>query len=280
MKKTIAICLLLAAVLCFAGCQTQDGQVAYIDAAAAKAVALETAGLTADQAQVSCSDRMTKDGMDYYQVTLTVDGKTYQYQIDALTGVVIDSQLPGNTTSANASLPTGQGTTGEIVAAGGDDSVATADQMQSGDIISQEQAYSKALAHAGLTVDDVTFVQQELERDDGRLYYEIEFYTADRQEYDYEIDAYSGEVLAYDYDAEGYTASATGNTITAEDAKALALSQVPGADVSHIVEFETDYDDGRLEYEGTIIYEQVKYSFEIDGYSGGIRSWEVETMYR
>ena len=51
---------------------------------------------------------------------------------------------------------------------------------------------------------------------------------------------------------------------------------MPGATVDDIRGFETDYDDGRLEYEGRIIYDGIEYEFEIDGYSGAIRSWEAE----
>ena len=51
---------------------------------------------------------------------------------------------------------------------------------------------------------------------------------------------------------------------------------MPGATASNIVEFEVDRDDGRLEYEGTIFYNGMEYEFTIDGYSGAIRSWEVD----
>ncbi|MCD7845568.1 MAG: PepSY domain-containing protein, partial [Oscillospiraceae bacterium] len=67
-------------------------------------------------------------------------------------------------------------------------------------------------------------------------------------------------------------------TITAAEAKSIALAQVPGASSSNIREFETDYDDGRLQYEGKIIYNGMEYEFEIDGYSGAIRSWEAEPV--
>ena len=111
----------------------------------------------------------------------------------------------------------------------------------------------------------------------------MEFYTSDYKEYDYEIDASTGEVVSYDFDAEGYAPPATGNgqsgTITADQAKEKALSQVPGATVSDIWEFETDYDDGRLQYEGKIYYNGMEYEFEIDGYSGAIRSWDAESMF-
>ena len=105
----------------------------------------------------------------------------------------------------------------------------------------------------------------------------MEFYTEDYKEYDYEIDALTGEVYSYDYDAETYfQSSGSGSEITEEEAKALALAQVPGATESDIIKFETDRDDGRIEYEGEILYSGMKYEFEIDAYSGTIRSWEAE----
>lgn len=54
----------------------------------------------------------------------------------------------------------------------------------------------------------------------------------------------------------------------------------PGATASDIREFETDYDDGRTEYEGKIVYDGMEYEFEIDGYSGAIRNWESEPVGR
>ena len=67
--------------------------------------------------------------------------------------------------------------------------------------------------------------------------------------------------------------------LTETEAKKIALAQVPGATESDIREFEVDYDDGRLEYDGSIYYGDMEYEFEIDGYSGAIRSWEVESIY-
>ena len=122
----------------------------------------------------------------------------------------------------------------------------------------------------------------ELDWEHGRQVYEVEFYTNDAREFDYEIDASTGEVLSYDYDAEHYTAPSTGSeggSISQERAKEIALAQVPGAALSDIREFETDYDDGRLEYEGKIFYGGMEYEFTIDGYSGAIREWEADSIY-
>ena len=151
--------------------------------------------------------------------------------------------------------------------------------------ITEDDAKKAALAHAGLTADQVSFARAHQDWDDGRLVYDVEFYTADYQEYDYEIDASTGDVLSYDYDAEHYSrpsATPDGGTaaITADQAREIALAEVPGASVSDIWEFETDRDDGRLEYDCKIVYDGMEYEFSIDGSSGAIMGWESEPIRR
>lgn len=148
--------------------------------------------------------------------------------------------------------------------------------------LTAKEAEEKALAHVGLTPEQVTYIQSKADYEKGRQVYEVEFYTQDGKEYDYEIDADTGEVIGYDYDAEGYAPSAAldGSGLTAEEVKALALANVPGAADADIREFEMDRDDGRIEYEGKIVYDGMEYEFEIDGLSGMIRSWEAEPVGR
>ena len=281
-KAIPALCAagLLALALTGCGGGTAGGQAEYIGIDAAKAVALEAAGVAEDDAVFSTAGLDKRNGMDYYAVDFTADGQSYEYDIDAVTGVVIDSSSGGGTA--------------ETPAAGDDDGTASAPAAASPSpsagqttggqaaAVTEEQARETALSHAGLTADQVTFVRSELDRDDGRLMYDVEFYTSDYKEYDYEIDAATGEILSYDYDAEGYNyqPNATpGTAITAEQARAIALAEVPGAAESDIYEFETDRDDGRLEYEGKIIYNNTEYEFTIDGYSGAIREWDAEPFH-
>ena len=284
-KAIPALCAagLLALALTGCGGGTAGGQAEYIGIDAAKAVALESAGVAEDDAVFSTAGLDKRNGMDYYAVDFTAGGRSYEYDIDAVTGVVIDSSSGGGTA--------------ETPAAGDDDGTASAPAAASpspsagqttggqaaATAVTEEQARETALSHAGLTADQVTFVRSELDRDDGRLMYDVEFYTSDYKEYDYEIDASTGEILSYDYDAEGYSyqPNATpGTAITAEQARAIALAEVPGAAESDIYEFETDRDDGRLEYEGKIIYNNTEYEFTIDGYSGAIREWDAEPFHR
>ena len=281
-KAIPALCAagLLALALTGCGGGTAGGQAEYIGIDAAKAVALEAAGVAEDDAVFSTAGLDKRNGMDYYAVDFTAGGQSYEYDIDAVTCVVIGSSSGGGTA--------------ETPAAGDDDGTASAPAAASPSpsagqttggqaaAVTEEQARETALSHAGLTADQVTFVRSELDRDDGRLMYDVEFYTSDYKEYDYEIDAVTGEILSYDYDAEGYSyqPNATpGTAITAEQARAIALAEVPGAAESDIYEFETDRDDGRLEYEGKIIYNNTEYEFTIDGYSGAIREWDAEPFH-
>lgn len=310
-RKNLMISAAALSLLVLVGC-SKDGMAGYIGTAEAKNVALENAGLTASQVKFTDVELDDKNGTHYYQVEFTADGKEYEYDIDALTGAIIESKLPagaqaqqntasnnntaGNTTpdtntagSSNTDNNTSNNTTPDTNIAGSSNTNNnTSNNTSSGTgtasaALTADQAKNKALAHAGLKANQVTFVKSKLDWDDGRQVYDVEFYTSDYKEYDYEIDASTGEVVSYDLDAEGYAPPATGNgqsgTITADQAKEKALSQVPGATVSDIREFETDYDDGRLQYEGKIYYNGMEYEFEIDGYSGAIRSWDAESMF-
>ena len=169
--------------------------------------------------------------------------------------------------------------------------------------IDLESAKAAAIEAAGFTADEVSFLSVELDNRNGIEYYDIDF-NADGKEYDYNIDALTGMVIGSEVPVEELTLKLE-ETVPASDvapaketasdkvpakpdnttkiseaeAKKIALAQVPGAKESDIRGFEVDYDDGRLEYEGSIYYGELEYEFEIDGYSGAIRSWEVESIY-
>ncbi len=155
--------------------------------------------------------------------------------------------------------------------------------------ITLEQAKQIALNHAGKTASEVTFVKTKKDFDDGRWEYEIEFIASSANghlEYDYEIDAATGKILSYDYDAENYAPPVVtqptpsgGKGISAETAKRTALARVPGATLANLYEFKRDFDDGRWEYEGKIVYKTMEYEFTIDASTGAILEWDVESIY-
>lgn len=78
--------------------------------------------------------------------------------------------------------------------------------------------------------------------------------------------------------AETPQTSPTTGDIGEAAAKQIALNKVPGATEADIYEFEKEYDDGLIQYEGMIIYEGCEYEFEISGETGDIFDWEIEKI--
>lgn len=63
--------------------------------------------------------------------------------------------------------------------------------------ITANDAKNAALRHAGLQEDQVSDVDIDLDRDNGKLIYEVDF-NSGSTEYDYDIDAETGEVISAD----------------------------------------------------------------------------------
>ncbi len=63
--------------------------------------------------------------------------------------------------------------------------------------ITANDALAAALEHAGLTESQVSNVDVDLDRDNGKLIYEVDF-NSGNTEYDYDINAESGEVISAD----------------------------------------------------------------------------------
>ena len=74
----------------------------------------------------------------------------------------------------------------------------------------------------------------------------------------------------------GTTVVSSVEAISSDEAVQSALSRVPGATVANVTEFNRDYENGRLEYEGEIHYNGYEYDFEIDADTGTFIKWEVE----
>lgn len=284
MKKLIAVCL-LAGLVALAGCNSsQTASASYIGVEAARSAALKDAGETeGDFTNATLEER---DGTIYYDVEFTAGGAKYEYAVDALTGSIIEAKKEGGESQSSSSQPSSSSSSqASSQSSSSLNSTPKAESSQASSaagstgLITEEEAANIAKEHAQVT--DCTMLPEKLDRDDGRQVYDVEFFTADGKEYDYEIDAATGEVLSYDYDAERQAAAASGTaSITEAEAKALVLAQVPGAAEENFLEFKTDYDDGRLEYEGELFYDGMKYEFTVDGYSGTIREWESEKTVR
>lgn len=261
----------MALVAALSGCRQSgaDGKIQdYISAEEAKSAALSASQVDSAGAAFSAAELGEKNGIPYYEVAFTADGLEYRYAIDAQTGTVIESSSSGAVAPS-----TDDPSDGAVTTQGADQAV------------DEAQAKQIALAHAGVQESDTAFLWVEADYEDGVPVYDVEFYVAStHSEYDYEIDAATGEIRSFDYDAENYTAgqqnttSGTNETKSEAEIRAIALAKVPGA-TENDIRMNLDRDDGKLRYEGKIIYEGMEYDFEIDAYSGAIQEWDAESVF-
>lgn len=278
-KKTGAAVLGVLCMAALAGCQNQQSQTAqtaeYIGIEAAKETALKSAGLTEDQADFSTAGLDSRDGTFFYQVNFEAEGMEYDYAIDAVTGVVIEenSVAPAASGAVQAS--------GAAQASEAAQTSAAAQNASDSGMIGEEKAKEIALNHAGLAEDQTQRLLVKRDYDDGRSIYEVEFYGEGRDEYDYEIDAATGEIVAFDSDLHDHgTAPSEGQSqVSEEQVRQIVLERVPGASAENIF-LHLEWDDGRLEYEGELIYDNMEYEFKIDAYSGAVTEWEAEQFRR
>ena len=196
-------------------------------------------------------------------------------------GELMGKQVSWNSTTRTVTL-----SGGSIVTDADSFSDGTTSSTGSG-YIGEDRAQQIALNHAGLTANQVTFARTHLERDDGRMVYDVEFYSNTYQEYDYEIDATTGAIISFDYDAEYYTPPTTGangstNTsyIGEDRAQQIALNHagLTASQVSYM-RCHLDWDDGRAEYKVEFISGVLEYDFEINANTGAIIEYDVDSIY-
>lgn len=164
-----------------------------------------------------------------------------------------------------------------------DNGASQAQNNTSGDDIGEAKAREIALADAGLAEANVTFIKVNLDRDDGRLVYDVEFYSGNA-EYDYEIDAATGDIVGYDSEIENYDIQAqiqqAGDVISLDQAKEAAL-KAAGLDAAGVkwIKEEFDRDDGKTVYELECISGEMEYDFEINAADGTVMEQGRESIY-
>jgi len=146
--------------------------------------------------------------------------------------------------------------------------------------ISADKAKRIALGDAKLAEKDVTFVKVELELEDNRLVYDVEFYSGN-VEYDYDIDAVSGAIVSADKDIENYVIPAQPSTeaqaseISVEKAKQIALSHA-GVGSARFTKAKIDYENGVKVYEIEFKVGNMEYEYDINVLNGAIVSSSAE----
>lgn len=156
---------------------------AYIGAERAVEIALEHAGVSAENAAVFKTEFDYEKGVFVYDIEFYSDGYEYDYDISAVDGTVVkfDKELEDDmklfTTDLNKTVDLSENP-----------------DVTAQPVIDAETAKSTALNHAGVSADNIRDFDIELEREHGKFVYEIDF-DCDGYEYEYDIDALSGEIL-------------------------------------------------------------------------------------
>lgn len=243
----------------------------------AQEVALKAANIAAEDAAISATTLNEVAGTSCYKVEFTSGDYAYAYTVNAETGVVMEmSSREKNAVDTQAQT---EATVPAADSATTQSSAAATVQTVTG-TVDEEMAQKIALEHAGVKATDATITKSKLDYEGRRQVYEIEWYAGGKK-YDYEIAVDTGEILSSGYDEKtsGWSGSNSSNvTVSEADAKQTALVRVSGATEKDIYEWEFDYDDGRPEYEGKIIYGGTEYDFTIDASSGAVIEWEAESV--
>ena len=143
---------------------------------AARQAALTHAGLAESDVQFVQYKLDWDDGRQGYEVEFYTSSAEYDYEIDAATGEVLSYDY-----DAENYTPAATGATGTQ--------------------ITSDDAKRIALEHAGVAESDAARLKVELDRDDGRQVYEVEW-DVGRTEYSYEINAADGSILNYETDRD------------------------------------------------------------------------------
>ena len=150
--------------------------------------------------------------------------------------------------------------------------------VDDGNGIGVEEAKEIALQNAGLESSEVVFTKEKQDRDGRSVEYDIEFVT-DTTKYEYEIKADDGTVLQASQEPIEKLSANTRNDgiIDVDEVKRIVLedSKFSAEQVAY-TKVESDYDDGRTEYEIDFFADGMEYSYTLDASSGKILEKEVE----
>ena len=156
--------------------EQQPQQSASITEEQAKEIAANHAGVAVADLTFHSVSLEEDDGRRVYDVEFYSGSTEYDYEIDAATGDI----LSYDNDVENFSILQQQGTA-------------------TGSYIGDDAAKAAALQRAGLTADQVRWEKCELDEDDGRFSYELEF-SSGQHEYECEVEAFTGEILNFEQD--------------------------------------------------------------------------------
>ena len=261
----------------------------YIGIEAARTAAFQHAGVDVSSVAFSRYDFDYEMGRMVYEIEFMSGTVEYEYDIDAANGEVVkfsrEDKAPVSTpvsTPVPTPVPTPTATAQPDAASAPSSQPASQPVSQptaqsttnTGTMLTAEQAKSTALNHAGLTAESVWDLSIDLDQKNGHTIFDVDFENSEA-EYEYWIEAYTGEVLRSNKEnrRNNSTSTATTASITAQQAKEIALQQAGLAESSiYDLEIELERENGTLCYKVEFESAGMDYEYEIDATTGAILS--------
>ena len=204
-----------------ASAQPAVGLVPSLTLEEAKALALADAKVSEDQAEVSREALSQDNGVWVYEFHFRTQEAQYQYLINANTGEVrsmiketfiypspeptdpVMPSVPAENTAPSETAPQPSVSIPPVPSsqppASAQPAPSPAPSQPASMYIGMDRAKAIALEHAGLTDSRVIFTHLSMDREDGRMVYEVEF-RLNGTEYEYEIDASTGRIVDHERD--------------------------------------------------------------------------------
>lgn len=258
----------------------------------AKEIALADAGLAVTDVTFTKAKLDVDDGVSVYDIEFFAENAEYEYEINAVTGVIysksketfattdpVPSAIPDQTATESQTVSQAAQEPDEATPAAqpaGNSQTGQPAQTPANEKISVDTAKNNALTDAGVSASAVTFTKVKLDHDDGIFVYDIEFYTTGH-EYEYEIDASTGAILDKEVEAleTAPKQQDTGSYIGVEKAKSIALGHAGVSDVTY-TKAKLENEDGQAVYEIEFRKDGAEYEYTIRATDGTILEYDLE----
>ena len=257
----------------------------------ARDIALADAGLSVDNVTITKESFDEDDGIYVYEIKFHSASNRFEYDIDVNSGQIVEKSQDGLAVIARPQTP--------AESAPVETTPAETNTTETAKRLTVEQAKAVVLKDSNVAANAAKFIKVELDNDDGRLEYDIEF-SSSTHKYEYEIDAFSGRIKEKEVEAikkaststnttkpSTGTSTSTGSTNTTNSNKPMSQAKAKEVVLNHakvsasqatFTEIELDRDDNRWEYEIDFRTSTAKYEYEIDAVTGKILDVEVERI--
>ena len=162
--------------------------------------------------------------------------------------------------------------------------------------ISIEKLKELAFKHSKVEPKDARITKIKLDKENKKFFYEMEFFT-EKRKYEYNIDADTGKILSYSQKVREIVSNTVNiekpemldvkmnedenkifnplKYISEDEVKEIIIKRITGSKKENIIRLKLDDDDGKIIYEGRMVYQNTEYNFKLDALTGDVIRWEV-----